>query len=61
MKDASQNALAAARLLDKTEEQVMEHELDEKYEQLRAAYQQEQQKLLTIDEARRQKKDYFSE
>ena len=39
----------------------MEHELDEKYEQLRAAYQQEQQKLLTIDEARRQKKDYFSE
>ena len=59
MKDASQNALVAARLLNKSEEQRMEHELNEKYQHLREEYQQEQQELLSLDEARRQKKDYF--
>ena len=59
MKDASQNALVAARLLNKSEEQRMEHELNEKYQHLREEYQQEQQELLSLDEARRQKKDFF--
>ena len=53
MKDASQNAIVAAKLM--TEEQAVERELDEKYEHLREAYQQEQQQLLSLEEARRNK------
>jgi 5-methyltetrahydrofolate--homocysteine methyltransferase len=59
MKDASQNALVAARLLDKKEEQEVERELDEKYQHLRERYEQEQHELLSLDEARKQKKNYF--
>ena len=59
MKDASQNALVAARLLNKDEEPKMERELEEKYQLLREEYQQEQQQLLSIDEARQKKKDFF--
>jgi 5-methyltetrahydrofolate--homocysteine methyltransferase len=55
MKDASQNALVAARLMDHDEEQKMEHELVEKYEQLREHYSQEQQQLLSLEEARKNK------
>lgn len=58
MKDASRNALVANRLLNKEERREMEHELQEKYRQLREEYQQEQQ-LLSLDEARRQKKVFF--
>ncbi len=61
MKDASQNALVAARLLNKEEEQKIENELNQKYQQLRDDYQQEQHQLLSIDEARRQKKNYFTD
>ncbi len=61
MKDASQNALVAARLLNKDEERQMEHELDEKYQHLREEYQSEQQQLLSLDESRQRKKDYFKE
>ena len=53
MKDASQNALVAAKLM--TEEKAVERELDEKYEHLREEYQQEQQQLLSIEEARKNK------
>ena len=53
MKDASQNALVAAKLM--TEEECVERELDEKYEHLREEYQQEQQQLLSLEEARRNK------
>ena len=53
MKDASQNALVAAKLM--TEEKAVERELDEKYEHLREAYQQEQQQLLSLEEARKNK------
>lgn len=58
MKDASRNALVANRLLNKEERREMEHELQETYRQLREEYQQEQQ-LLSLDEARRQKKVFF--
>ena len=61
MKDASQNALVAARLLNKDEEQKMEHELDEKYEHLRVEYLKEQQQLVSLDEARKKKKDFFKD
>lgn len=50
MKDASQNALAAARLMG--DGQAMRQELDEKYAHLRQDYQRTQQQLLSIDEAR---------
>jgi 5-methyltetrahydrofolate--homocysteine methyltransferase len=59
MKDASQNAIVAAKLM--TEEQVVERELDEKYEHLREVYQQEQQQLLTLEEARRNKPNLWEE
>lgn len=57
MKDASQNALVAARLM--TEEQTVEHELDERYEHLRNDYHQEQRRLLSIEEARKNKPNFF--
>ena len=61
MKDASQNALVAARLMDRDQEQLMERELDTKYEQLREDYQQEQQQLLSLEEARKRKPDIWKE
>ena len=57
MKDASQNALVAARLMD--DEPALEQELQKKYEHLRQDYQQEQQRLLSIDEARDNKPHFF--
>ena len=59
LKDASQNALVAQRLM--ADEQLVEHELDEKYEQMRESYQQEQQQLLSLDEARKNKLKLFEE
>ncbi len=51
MKDASQNALVAARLMG--DGQAVEHELSEKYEHLRQDYNQEQQQLVSLEEARK--------
>ena len=59
MKDASQNSLVAAKLMN--EEQTVEHELDEKYAHLREKYQQEQQTLLSIEEARKNKPKIWNE
>ena len=53
MKDASQNALVAARLMN--EEQTVTNELNEKYEHLRRDYQQSQQQLVSLEEARKMK------
>ena len=61
MKDASQNALVAARLMNQQEEQQMEKELDAKYEQMREDYQQEQQQLVSLEEARRNKPNLWEE
>ena len=61
MKDASQNALVAARLMDDNTEHLMEHELDVRYQQLRKNYQQEQQQLLSLEEARKNKHDIWKE
>ncbi len=61
MKDASQNAMVAAKLLNEAEKERMVSGLDERYQHLRADYQQQQQQLLSIDEARKQKKDYFND
>ena len=61
MKDASQNATVAAKLLNEAEKERMVSGLDERYQHLRDDYQQQQQQLLSIDEARKQKKDYFND
>ena len=57
MKDASQNALVAARLM--SDGQAVENELNDKYEHLRKDYSQEQQQLVSLEEARRKKPKYF--
>ena len=61
MKDASQNALVAARLMNREQEQQIEQELESKYEQLRDNYQQQQQELLSLEEARKNKPNYWKE
>jgi len=61
MKDASQNALVAAKLMNKEEEQQMEKELDAKYEHLRQAYETEQQQLLSLEEARKKKPNLWED
>ena len=53
MKDASQNALVAARLM--ADEEAVGQELEEKYEHLRQDYNEEHTQLVSLDEARRQK------
>jgi alpha-N-acetylglucosaminidase len=47
----------AARLMN--DEATVEHELSEKYEHLRQDYSQEQQQLVSLDEARRNKPKLF--
>jgi 5-methyltetrahydrofolate--homocysteine methyltransferase len=61
MKDASQNALVAAKLMNEKEEKQLARELNDQYEQMRVEYNEEQEKLLTLDEARKNKLDLFSE
>lgn len=59
MKDASQNALVAARLLNAEEEPKLKAELDSRYESLRDNYKQEQEKILSLEEARKNKLNLF--
>jgi 5-methyltetrahydrofolate--homocysteine methyltransferase len=57
MKDASQNALVAAKLVS-DEKQVAE-QLSETYAHLREAYHAQQQELLSLEEARKNKLNLF--
>ena len=57
MKDASQNALVAARLMNNQNQ--IEQELSKKYEHLREDYQSQQKELLSYEEAKKQKKNMF--
>ena len=59
MKDAAQNVVATSRLLNKEEAPNYWAQLDEKYEQLRHQYNEEQQQLLSLEEARKNKLDLF--
>ncbi len=59
LKDASQNPLVAQRLM--TDGQRLSEELNEEYTHLREQYQQEQQQLLSLDEARRNKLKLFED
>ena len=56
MKDASQNALMAAKLM--TDKEQVEHELDKKYDTLREEYQHEQEQIVSLEEARKNKPKY---
>ena len=57
MKDASQNALVASRLM--TKENEVAKELDEKYLHLREDYQSTQQELHSLEDARKNKLRLF--
>lgn len=59
MKDASQNSLTAARLLNPKERDAYVAELEARYEELRQGYRKEQEKLLSIEEARKNKLNLF--
>ncbi|MBQ7471659.1 MAG: dihydropteroate synthase, partial [Prevotella sp.] len=59
MKDAAQNVVSLARMLNASETEAYKRELKQTYEKLRSEYEQEQQKLLSIDEARERKLDIF--
>ena len=61
MKDASQNALVAARLMNSEEGKVLKQKLSDKYENMRQEYRQEQEKLLSLDEARKKKSNLWNE
>ena len=56
MKDASQNALVAQKLM--ADKEAVEHELNEKYHHLRTEYKQEQAKIVSLEEARKNKPKY---
>jgi 5-methyltetrahydrofolate--homocysteine methyltransferase len=58
MKDASQNALVASRLM--SDGLQVEEELTRKYSQLRDDYRQSQEKLSSLEEARKQKLNLFN-
>ena len=57
MKDASQNPIVAQRLM--SDQRQLRQELDETYARLREQYGQQQQQLLSIEEARRNKPQIY--
>ena len=59
VKDASQNALVAARLLDNTAKGVLERELRGRYARLRDEYDSGRKPLVSLDEARKNKADLW--
>ena len=61
MRDASQNAITAAQLLDERQRGDFEKALNNRYSQLRDDYDSSQQELLSIEEARKRKPDFFSD
>ena len=60
MKDASQNPLMAARLLDERERKVVGEELNARYVKLRTDYSASQKNLSSIEEARNNKLNLFA-
>ena len=59
LKDAAQNAIAAAKLLDQQQKDEFGQRLEKQYEQLRNEYNDKQQNILPIEEARKKKKNFF--
>ena len=59
MKDASQNPIAASKLIDPRLNKQMEEQLKRKYESLRKGYEENQQGIIGIEEARKRKPNLF--
>lgn len=59
MKDAAQNCVATARLLSDGGKEELKNELGNRYARLRAEYEEKQQQLLSIEEARARKLNLF--
>ena len=59
MKDASQNPIIAAQLLNTTEGRNLDQTLSHRYQQLRDDYETKQKPLASIDEARKNKLNLF--
>ena len=59
MKDASQNPIIAAQLLNTTEGRNLDKTLSRRYQQLRDDYETKQKPLASIDEARKNKLNLF--
>lgn len=61
IKDASQIAVVAARLLNKAERDKYVYELEAEYETLRRGYKQKQAKLVGLEEARANRLNLFND
>lgn len=61
VKDAAQDVIVASHLMNKEESKKYVDGLNDKYEHMRREYRQEQETLLGIDEARRNKLNLFDE
>ena len=59
VKDAAQNPLVAQRLMNAADRKKFKAELDERYARLRKEYAAHQQKLSSLDEARKNKLNLF--
>ena len=59
MKDASQNALVAAHLLNDEARERLKRELNAKYDELRQRFEQRQAKTISLEEARANKLNLF--
>jgi 5-methyltetrahydrofolate--homocysteine methyltransferase len=61
MKDASQNALVASKLLSPEQKRIYVDQLNGTYDRLRENYAVKSRKIVSVDEARRNKLNLFSE
>ena len=59
MKDASQNVIASARLLNPDTRAELADELDKKYAELRSERSEGESGMVSLDEARKRKPNYF--
>ena len=59
MKDASQSAQILSKLMNTDERSTLWKQLQDKYAMLREGYQQEQQRILSLDDARKNKLNLF--
>ena len=59
MKDASQNVIASAKLLNPDTRAELADELDKKYAELRAEKAEGESGMVSLDEARKRKPDFF--
>ena len=59
MKDASQNPIAASKLIDPRQNKQMEEQLKREYERLRKGFEESKPDMVGIDEARKRKPNLF--